>query len=341
MMFCNPSQRDDDADIKGTKTELKLKHDRAHSYTVIYNSESHWEVLFQMFGSVWPTIFPYCLSNVAIMLGLRIARDYGGEMLHDLVVMLELGNSSRKFTNFVMAFLVVTRIKMSLDRYSDARTNIGSLYREAREIIQNAVVFTNTQSDQRAKDWRHDMSYQTLLLLRTAMAVLNFSVREESAWKLPELNETEREKVLRNLLINPENAHYGIDQNTEFEENMRVPILVSYMLTETVVNQRARLEEPLAIPQENKLFASIDSFSNSYNGLRKFLTTPTPFPLIQMSATFLTFYVFTIPCVLLSDDSGLVAHLFFTFLITMGFMGLNAVAVELDNPFGDDPNDFK
>ena len=137
------------------------------------------------------------------------------------------------------------------------------------------------------------MAYRSLLLLRTAMAVLNFSVREEAAWKLPELNGAEREIVHQSLLINPENLHYAIDDNTEFEETMRVPVLVSYMLTETITEQAKRLSRPLALAQEMKLCASVDSFMAGYHGLRKFLTTPVPFPLIQLSRTFLFLYVFS------------------------------------------------
>lgn len=59
-----------------------------------------------------------------------------------------------------------------------------------------------------------------------------------------------------------------------------------------------------------------------------------------MSRTFLFLYVFTVPLVLLQDDSSNVAHCFMVFLLTYGFMGLEDVAIELDNPFGSDANDF-
>lgn len=43
---------------------------------------------------------------------------------------------------------------------------------------------------------------------------------------------------------------------------------------------------------------------------------------------------------MLSDTSSDAAHVFAVFLLTYGFVGLEMVAIELDNPFGDDPNDF-
>jgi predicted membrane chloride channel (bestrophin family) len=58
--------------------------------------------------------------------------------------------------------------------------------------------------------------------------------------------------------------------------------------------------------------------------------------------TFLFLYLFTVPLVLVGDTkSSMFAHCFAVFLMTYGFMGLEVVAIELDDPFGDDDNDFK
>jgi predicted membrane chloride channel (bestrophin family) len=59
-----------------------------------------------------------------------------------------------------------------------------------------------------------------------------------------------------------------------------------------------------------------------------------------MTRTFLFLYVFTVPFVLLNDASSLFAHCFIVFLLTYGFVGLEVVSIELDNPFGNDANDF-
>jgi putative membrane protein len=79
---------------------------------------------------------------------------------------------------------------------------------------------------------------------------------------------------------------------------------------------------------------------NGYYGIRRLLTTPVPFPLIQMARTFLFLYVFTVPFVMLGDESSFVAHYFTVFVLTYGFIGLELVAIELDSPFGEDANDF-
>ena len=59
-----------------------------------------------------------------------------------------------------------------------------------------------------------------------------------------------------------------------------------------------------------------------------------------MARTFLFFYVYTVPFALLSDNTNPIAHCVVIFFLTYGFMGLEFVSIELDNPFGNDDNDF-
>ena len=90
------------------------------------------------------------------------------------------------------------------------------------------------------------------------------------------------------------------------------------------------------------LFNSVDSFMTGWFGMTKFLTTPVPFPLIQMTRTIVLIYVFTLPMIFLKDDPSpfLFEHCLVVFLLTYGFVGLELVSIELDNPFGNDDNDF-
>jgi predicted membrane chloride channel (bestrophin family) len=60
-----------------------------------------------------------------------------------------------------------------------------------------------------------------------------------------------------------------------------------------------------------------------------------------MAHTLVMIYVFTLPLVFLGDaKSNIWEDCIATFLLTYGFLGLDAISVELDDPFGDDANDF-
>lgn len=70
------------------------------------------------------------------------------------------------------------------------------------------------------------------------------------------------------------------------------------------------------------------------------MTTPFPFPLVQMSRTVMFVYVYTIPFALLSLDSTNihVKVIVMAFIIAYGFVGIELVSIELDDPFGKSPN---
>ena len=72
---------------------------------------------------------------------------------------------------------------------------------------------------------------------------------------------------------------------------------------------------------------------------KKVYTTPPPFPMVQMSRTLTFVWVFLVPVVLMSDGSSIFAHCLVVFFLTFAFIGLEYVAMEVDDPFGDDAND--
>ena len=287
-----------------------------------------------MQGSAWPRVLPYCILNCLIMVALTYFHLDGYEWL-------KISDQGHMFVTMVMSFLLVSRVTMALARYSEARTQIGAMFRGSRELIQYATIFSSIENDRlEAKEWRNEVAYRTLVLLRCAIAVIDYPTTHIPSWEVTELNGFEREDVKNNIFLNPATLRYAHETRSEYEENLRVPIRLAYLLRKSIHSQQNRLGSPMHVVRELKLLSTVDGFMNGFYGIRKFMTTPVPFPLIQMARTFLFLYIFTVPFVLVGDSSSTVAHCFTIFLLTYGFMGLEVVAIELDNPFGDDPNDF-
>jgi predicted membrane chloride channel (bestrophin family) len=180
-----------------------------------------------------------------------------------------------------------------------------------------------------------------MLFLRTAVGTLDYPTTGIPNWKLPELNGVELDYALDNLLYHPQNARFAMLPRSEYEENMRVPILMCSLMRQTIVEHIKRLSKPLEIQYEMKLLTSVDACTAAFNGIRKFNSTPTPFPLIQMERTFLFLYLYTVPFIFAQDKSSTLAHCFAIFLLTYGLMGLEVIAIQLDDPFGDDAIDIK
>jgi predicted membrane chloride channel (bestrophin family) len=208
------------------------------------------------------------------------------------------------FITMVVAFLLVSRVNIALGRFNEARGNLEILYRETRELVQNVCVLSNHDTSDQAKAWRHELSYRLLLLLRTSMAVIDFPTDFIAAWDIPELKGEELEDI-KNVLTGPYSKRWAHAERGEWEN--------------TIHAQDKRLQVPMVTAHENKLLASVDTFMSGYYGIRKFLTTPVPFPLVQMARTFLVWYIFSIPFAMLTDKtSSHFSRCAIVFLITFG-----------------------
>jgi hypothetical protein len=76
----------------------------------------------------------------------------------------------------------------------------------------------------------------------------------------------ELEDILLNTYVNPEIRWLAHDERSEFEESMRVPIRVSYLLKKSIYSHKKRLPTPMAAIQENMLFTRVDGFMGGYYG---------------------------------------------------------------------------
>lgn len=173
----------------------------------------------------------------------------------------------------VVAFLLVSRVNTGLTRYNTARDAIGTMYRESRDLVQGVTVLSNTCHDLPSQEWRHEIAYRSLILLRTAMVVIEFPVDFVVPWEIPELNGVELEDVKRNIFLSPGNRRWAHGERTIWEESMRIPIRIGYLLRKSIHSQTTRLSEPIPAVMENKLLGSVDNFMGGYYGIRKFLTT--------------------------------------------------------------------
>jgi len=327
----------------------------SHSFTVTYESSAHWNVLFQCWGSVWHKVLLYCLWNV----GVCIVLQYG---CHSLGWNINVTDKGHSFLTLLVTFLTVTRANVSMGRYNEAMGYLTKMVFHTDQLVQTAAIVvaaTTTDNDDEDSNsvehnttateisqWRHDVVYHSLLLLRTSMAVIDYPSDAIPGWALPQMDANMQKLLQKQLMVlDPSNtniqwaaAHHRV---SEEEATMRVPIRLSLMTKQVIRSARHRLPKgTIHKQQELQLMTIVDNFMVGYYGMQKFLTTPFPFPLVQMARTFLFFYLFTIPFALIKDNSKLVAHCIIVFFLTFGFMGLEHVSIELDDPFGNDVNDF-
>lgn len=196
---------------------------------------------------------------------------------------LEISNQGHAFITSVVAFLLIFRVTTALSRYESAREYIGVMYQEGRELVQNCCVFTGGCKQRGDQEWRHELTYRSMILLRSVMAVIDYPTDGVLAWEVPELNGKEKEDVLRNSYANPSVQRFSHGQQCQdWEEAMRVPVRLEYLLNKTIHSQGSRLSEPLPAIFENRLLGSVGSFMNAFYGMKTFLTTVCKHDLISL-----------------------------------------------------------
>lgn len=318
---------------------------------VDYDMDSHFSVLFQMQGSVWPKVLrksvptvtnesdmrpvtvssnsqhiisfqtsetAWCLVTMVFTYAIIALRDAG-------IVNLTIKNSTgHSFMSLLVSFLVVTRATITYNRFMEARQGLTDLYSAAREVVQYACLLSMENTGAAAVKWRQDVAYRTIVCLRMATAAVEFRSKGVSAWE--SLEEPDQDVEERNTSLgNPgegtptEDASESQTDHSSFlrliahgprtdtDENFRAAVVWIYNLRETCMAPRRTgssilTTRPFHVNEDLKFMTLTRDFIAAYDGLKKLITTPFPFPLVQMTRTFLFFWVFSLPLVFADDN---------------------------------------
>ena len=297
-------------------------------------------LLFQWYGSAWPRVLPWCLANALLMVLVTMLNRYSSKELPWIDGETPLGHT---MTGLIVSFLIVNRISSALNRYFQIRNHVGVILRGTRELVQKSIVFSRRGGRMKKgvgdSEWRLELAYRCLLLARTTASNFEYAHSGQPAYDAPELGHGP-EKTFCAPPSDEFSRRYGVPRSRGLD-SFRVPRQVIQLMRETICGQTERLSAPFPANHEMNLLASVDAIAAAYSSICNLMMTPIPFPLVQMAHTITLFYVFTLPLVFLKDTTGhLVSDCTQIFMITYGFVGLLLVAEELDDPFGEDPNDF-
>jgi hypothetical protein len=201
---------------------------------------------------------------------------------------IDVSRQGHIFVNFVVSFLLLSRVRNAMERYNQARDYLNTMIRETREIVAESCVLSNDNLDESASAWRHELAYRSLVLLRTALAVMDFPTKHQPVWEIPELNGFERDYVLQHgptdrvvahnghwsaNVVAHRTCHLANSTDAKWQASLRVPICLEYLLHTTVRSQRLRLLTPMVASHEARIYTSVCSFMTGYAGMSKFLTT--------------------------------------------------------------------
>lgn len=312
---------------------------------VTYEDRNHLSVLLQMHGSVWPKVFPFCVFNVALTLAVFYARKAG--------VDLTVSPVGHKFMGIIVSFLLVQTAKIEYSRFMAARKHLSNCYKSCQELVQFAVILTMNDSSPGAKQWRQNVAYRTILLLRVTMAVLEYQSSGDCPWDVAEMTQEDRTDMQEALKVSARNEgqtgsgrvqKWAHGKGCMSDEAFRAPVVLAYNLRREIMSQRSgdvlQMKWRHPCNEEIRISDFVVQFMAAFHGLKTLTTTPVPFPLVQMSRTFTFFWIFTLPFALCHKAVFIVQLCLTVFFTTFGFIGLMHVTMDLQDPFGDDPTDF-
>ena len=323
-------------------TEPRQRKDFGFSRTVAYDSRHILSVIFQCYGSVWSQVLPYCIANTLLTLLLLYLLSIG--------IDLTVSEWGHEFMSVLASFLLITKFNLTLGVYYEMQSNLLKIGRATRQIAMLACCLTKQQQNQKAAAvWRSEVAFRALVMLSATSTMLT-KVNDLDAWEAPGVSieelgplvlldpnvsyeKHELSQIPRN--INP--RQYEAGHSLPSDLNLRVPTMLAHQLCQTIASI-----PQLDSMQVKQLTDQVELFLEGFHGIRVYLNIPLPFSMIQMARIFLVLYVFTMPFAILSADLKLADAqvVLLVFIMSYGFMGLEIVSTNLDDPFGSDPSDL-
>ena len=213
-------------------------------------------------------------------------------------------------------------------------------FRAARTVSYYCALFTKQERTEAAVKWRSDVACQCIMALQVMTSAnqhdLDNPAHPYGSWSMVPREIQKRLGYADDTM----EAKWSHGERSANDENFRAPIIMSFMLQKIIMQNREVLEQRMAVDEELAVLAAVQEFLTGYHGIHMIITTTFPFPLAQMTRTFLFFWVFTLPLGLLNLGDPVWQTMVIMFFLTYGYIGLEFVSIEMDDPFGDDATDF-
>lgn len=313
------SQEDDQVwTRRGRVTSPKRKTTGGYRvHRVSYTAQDHIQVLFRLYGSALPNVFPFIVVNVTWCCLVYLLKRYN---IMDWTFHSSVGHS---FMGLLVSFLIVSRSQISYARFMEYRKLLASSYRACREIAQFSTVYTFYTNTPQAKGWRQEVCYRTILMLQVTMDALLWSSTERNQWEdeyyqyqlqdavmhgppmagassstEDDDGDDHDEEIVRPTTSDDSNAtDHGESENvsehffrfrklthgrrSRIDETFRAPITFMHVLRGVIMDHPQYLGYKMAVNEYRDLLDFVSKFDESFHGFRVLVFTPYPFPVSQ------------------------------------------------------------
>jgi len=296
--------------------------------TIIYDSEDHFGVLFKLQGSVWPKVFPFCVVNILLTIGVYyLLGNTSVDLTFD-------GGVGYRFISTLVSFFTISNLASTYGRFWEARGHLGTALLECNMLAARTALYSAHDHSDRADAWRATLKRNLTELIDVAL----FMIQEERASLLFNLMDFKTKSL--------DFARHGLKKTDKLIKSCN-----SIMEGKDVMGCAMKVDATILTSEEHveggcknsaELLGRSAAIVGAYFNLIKFSTTPRPFVITQMGRTLVILWVITLPgAILSSHQTELYEAIFLVFLVTYGFMGLTLAEIELHDPLGNDANDLE
>jgi len=266
-----------------------------------YDPKKPLAIIFATHGTVGPRVVGY----VAIMALWSAAIV----TLHQVFpIRFDFGTAAHTIVGVALGLLLVFRTNTAYDRYWEGRQQLEELGIATRNLATraNAVVPPDET------DYRHRLA----TLINAYVVTVKEQLR--AGIGVPALNL-------------PDEA-----SRTQVQGFTDLPTGLLAQLSE---HSRGLVKQGWIAPPEYGAFAGdINQLQDVYRSLVRIRSTPIPFAYVNQLKVFMLLYLATLPFALApAFDWGTVVAVVF---IVYALVGIEEIGVEIEDPFGDDPNDL-
>jgi len=268
---------------------------------ISYDASNRLKVILSYRGTILPSVLSYMLW-ILIWTGMLLFCFKYFDLKY------EMGSQLHTFLGVALVFLLVMRTNSSYDRYWEGRKQLGALGITAR----NLAVKSNSIIPDSEQGFRTEIS--------SLIGAYVLCVKEH-------IRDGITSKELKGLST----------ANKEEIENFSSPL--NGILCILGKRLRSCIDQKWMHPPEFGSFnGSLDDLQGVLRALDRIRFTPLPFAYVNQLKVFMMIYLGTLPLVLIPKfDYMTLVGMFFA---VYAFVGIEEIGLEIEDPFGDDPNDL-
>uniref|UniRef100_A0A7S4UWY7 Bestrophin homolog n=1 Tax=Alexandrium monilatum TaxID=311494 RepID=A0A7S4UWY7_9DINO len=276
--------------------------------------------IFGYKGSVFPKALVWAIPNavLALLLHMYMRQDqvYGNPLSMTGVEKLWAGYSS------VLGFLVVFRNNQAYTRFWEGATLINQVRGEWFNAVSTLFAFCNQTKEfqEKVETFQHTLVRLTSMLYCSALQ------------QVCDLNDDTLE-IIDNTGMDKESLQFMMDSTDRCE------VLLQWIQRLIVDNEAAHTLK-IAPPLLTRAFQELSRGIVNLNNARKIKDIPFPFPYAQMITVMLIVHWTVTPLWASQVIESRVAAVSVCFFVTFAFWCLIYIALEIDQPFGEDDNDL-